>query len=76
MNYAIIELLFAIGLTVSTVGSLADQIAFPEGAKLIAAVYIFVRGMDNMKKDIEERAKLPLFARGRIITLGLADKPG
>jgi hypothetical protein len=76
LNYAIIELLFAIGLTVSTIGSLPDQIGFPEGAKLIAAVYIFVRGMDNMKKDIEERAKLPPFARGRIITLGLADKPG
>jgi hypothetical protein len=55
-TYAAIEILFAVVLSIGTTYRMGDDVAPFDLAALVAAVYVLIRGMDNFKKDRDERA--------------------
>ena len=54
--YAIVEITFAILLSAGTMYRMTDRVAPFELAALMAAVYVLIRGMDNLKKDLDTRS--------------------
>jgi hypothetical protein len=56
--YAVIEILFAIFGTVHTMSKLKDVIEPVELLTIFTAVYLLIRGLDNFKKDLDERKRL------------------
>lgn len=58
-GYAVIEMLFASVFSARTLFLLTDQINPVESLTVMAGIYLMVRGMDNFKKDLDERKKLP-----------------
>jgi len=69
--YSFIELLFAAGLTIFTLDRLHNTATPFEVLSLMSSVYLFIRGMDNLKKDVDERARLLPQLRGRLSRNGV-----
>ncbi|MCU1383918.1 MAG: hypothetical protein JWL71_2615, partial [Acidobacteria bacterium] len=53
--YALMELALGAVMAGMTMYRLIDEIALFEIASVIAAVYFVVRGLDNLKKGLEEK---------------------
>jgi hypothetical protein len=56
--YGLVEVFFGVAVAALTMYRLGDTIAPFEVVSLIAAVYFVVRGFDNLKKGIDEQAKV------------------
>lgn len=54
-SYAVIELLFAIGVLVHSIESIKDDADTTQTLALLAGVYLLIRGMDNYRKDLDAR---------------------
>jgi len=54
-TYALVELAFAVILAATTLFRLKNSILFEELLTIGAAIYVMIRGMDNFKKDFDER---------------------
>jgi hypothetical protein len=55
--YASLELLFAAGMATKTMHDLKPQMQPSEMLTLGTSAYLIIRGLDNFKKDIDERKK-------------------
>ncbi len=55
--YAVLELLFAVSVTGGTMYTLGDEIQPVQVLVLPASAYLLIRGLDNFKKDLDERKR-------------------
>lgn len=55
--YALLEISFGLVATEQAITRLADRIQPVDVLTLLTSAYLLIRGMDNFKKDMEERKK-------------------
>jgi hypothetical protein len=56
--YAVAEITFSLGVAIRTMSELGAEITGFQSLTIFSAVYLLIRGMDNFKKDLDERKKL------------------
>ena len=67
-SYAVIELAFATGLTVLTMNGLPEHIPVLQAVSLIGSAYLFAKGMEDFKRDLDSR---PPMSKGPFVRLDL-----
>jgi len=53
--YALLEMAFALASSIATLYKMQDQIQLADAAVLGTAIYLLIRGLDNFKKDVDDR---------------------
>src|ERR1017187_10168004 len=56
-SYAVMEISFGLAFSAATLYRMKDQIEVVEATVLGTAIYLLIRGLDNFKKDLDERNK-------------------
>jgi len=54
-GYSVLEVIFALTVTYQTMSSTADLITPTQALGLLTSVYLLIRGIDNFRKDLDER---------------------